>query len=145
MTSVPLVDTPALLRRLSRRFADVTIGLRAAEPGTTGLVAVLHSGELDLTPVARSPVSLTVPQRHPLVEATGASPRVAFEPMDIANIGELVDSGLGVSFVPEFVSDGLDHVCIVPLGVELPDAVVSVATLSGIRSCRRTRFARLRR
>lgn len=147
MTSVTLVDTPALLRRFSHRFADITFGLRAAEQGTTGLVAMLHSGELDLalimdhkpfadldlTPVARSPLCLTVPKWPPLAEATGVSRHVAFESMGIVNIGELVDNGLGVAFVPEFVSDRLDHVCIVPLDVELPDLLVSVAALKGRR------------
>lgn len=179
MTSVTLVDIPAQLSRFSQQFSHVTIGLRAAEQGTAGLVAMLHSGELDLalimhhkpfadldlTPVARSPLRLVVPEEHPLAgttevsledladeqfvdfregfgvrevtdsafRAAGVYRVVAFESMDIVNIGQLVDSGLGVAFLPEFVTDRLDHVRIVPLAAELPDMVVSVATLKGRR------------
>lgn len=122
------------------------------------LVAASHDqGDLDVVPVARSPPRLTVPAGHPLTEAAtvgldalagekfiefrdgygvrtqtdaafadaGIRRRVAFEVMDIA---AFVDNGLGIAFLPDFVSVDLEHAAVVPLQVELADMVVSVAT-----------------
>ena len=58
----------------------------------------------------------------------GVERHVAFETMDIAAVGELVENGLGMAFLPEFILDGLAGVEIVPLEHELQDMVVSVAT-----------------
>ena len=175
MASATQVDIPALLRAFSQRHDRVTIRLKVAEHGTTGLVDMLRSGELDLAlimqytqlpdletmPVRRSPMHLTVPAGHPLAaktrvsfkrlanerfvdfpegfgfreladatfRAAGLQRHVAYEAMDILSVGALVDHGLGISFLPEFISDRLPHTRIVPLQHELPDMVVAVATL----------------
>lgn len=175
MASATQVDIPALLREYSQRHDGVTIRLKVAEHGTTGLVEMLRDGELDLAlivqytqlpdletmPVTRSPMHLTVPADHPLAaktrvtfkrlaterfvdfpegfgfreladasfQAAGLQRHVAYEAMDILSVGALVDHGLGISFLPEFISDRLPNTRVVPLDHELPDMVVSVATL----------------
>lgn len=175
MTSVTLVDTPRLLRAFAQRHPGVAIRLKAAERGTSGLADMLRSGELDLallmdykaqpdlevTPVSRSPLHLTVPADHSLAgtgpvsleqlsneqfidfpdgfgvreladaafRSAGIPRRVALETMDIVSMGELVDNGLGVAILPEFVSDTLPNARVVPLESELPDMVVSIAAL----------------
>lgn len=82
MTSVSLVDIPAVLSGFTRRHTQVEVSLKAAEQGTAGLIDMLRGGELDLalimhhetlpdleaTPVGRSPIRLTVPIDHPLAE-----------------------------------------------------------------------------
>lgn len=61
-------------------------------------------------------------------QAAGVPRHVAYEAMDIASVGALVDHGLGISFLPEFISDQLPDTRIVPLAHELPDVVVCIAT-----------------
>lgn len=176
MTSVTLVDIPVLLSDFTRRHGRVEIRLKAAERGTAGLIEMLRSAELDLAliihvehvpdlevvPVSRSPLHLTVPAGHRLADvgtvgglealagerfvdfpegfgirevtdaafrAAGVQRHVAFETMDITSVGDLVDNGLGVAFLPEFISDRLPDARVVCLTYELPDMVVSVATL----------------
>jgi DNA-binding transcriptional LysR family regulator len=175
MTSVTLVDIPVLLHDFAERHGRVAITLKAAEKGTAGLIDMLRTGELDvalvsvyqsvpdlnIVPVARSPIHLTVPADHPLVgqgpvsldrlggerfidfpdgygvrqltdaafRAAGIRRPVALETMDIATMGTLVDNGLGIAFLPEFISDRLTRVRVVPLEEELHDMVVQVATL----------------
>lgn len=61
--------------------------------------------------------------------AAGMARRVAFESMDVVSVGALVDNGLGVAFLPDFVSDELSHTRVVRLESDLPDMVVSIASL----------------
>ncbi|WP_182346814.1 LysR family transcriptional regulator [Tomitella gaofuii] len=80
MTSVTLVDIPALLQEFSRSHDQVAVRLKAAEHGTAGLIDMLRSAQLDLAlvvhvddtpgvemiPVSSSPMRLIVPSGHPL-------------------------------------------------------------------------------
>lgn len=60
--------------------------------------------------------------------AAGLQRHAAYEAMDIPSVGALVDHGLGISFLPQFIPDRLPHARIVPLEHGLPDMVVAVAT-----------------
>jgi DNA-binding transcriptional LysR family regulator len=81
MTSVGLVDLPALLGEFHRRYPDVTIRLAVNPSGSRGLVEALTAGSLDLalvslpgpapagvavTPLASAPLVLVVPGDHRL-------------------------------------------------------------------------------
>ncbi|WP_336631629.1 MULTISPECIES: LysR family transcriptional regulator [unclassified Microbacterium] len=84
MTGVDLVDVPRLLGAYHARHPSVIVQLRATGLGSTGLVAQLERGEIDLAlltavdglpatlqgeVVASSPYVLVVPGDHPLAEA----------------------------------------------------------------------------
>ncbi len=81
MTAVNLIDVPALLGRFHRENPAVTLRLRAARLGTSGLIAELERGQLDLAllsiagempttltgeVIAASPFVLVVPEDHRL-------------------------------------------------------------------------------
>ena len=81
MTSVGLVDLPALLGEFHRRYPEVTIRLVVDPNGSRGLVEALTAGSLDLalvslpgpapvgltvTPLASAPLVLVVPGDHRL-------------------------------------------------------------------------------
>lgn len=81
MTSVALVDLPALLGEFHRRYPEVTIRLVVNPSGSLGLVEALMAGSLDLalvswpgpvpagvsvTPLASAPLVLVVPAHHRL-------------------------------------------------------------------------------
>lgn len=61
--------------------------------------------------------------------AAGIERQVALETMDLAGAGDLVDNGIGVAFLPEFISKSLPNTRVVPLAHELEAMVVSVAAL----------------
>jgi len=84
MTGVDLVDVPSLLGRYHAQHPAVVVQLRATGLGSTGLVAQLERGEIDLAllsvvdglpatlqgeVVASSPYVLVVPDGHPLADA----------------------------------------------------------------------------
>ena len=84
MTGVDLVDVPGLLGRYHERHPAVAVQLRATGLGSSGLVAQLERGEIDLALlavvdalpaslrgeiVAASPYVLVVPGTHRLAEA----------------------------------------------------------------------------
>lgn len=90
LTSINVIDLPALLAELHVRHPEVRVQLRAARAGTTGLARQLRDGDLDLaflvftgTPpsdlrarlVADVPLHLVVPKDHPL--ASGDSVTLA--------------------------------------------------------------------
>lgn len=62
-------------------------------------------------------------------KSAGVQRHIAYEAMDIVSVGELVDNGLGIAFLPDFISDELPNTRVARLEDELPDMVVSVATL----------------
>ncbi|MFM9745604.1 LysR substrate-binding domain-containing protein, partial [Streptomyces brasiliscabiei] len=81
MTGVDLVDVPRLLGVYHARHPSVIVQLRATGLGSTGLVAQLERGEIDLAllsvvdalpaglqgeVVASSPYVLVAPEGHPL-------------------------------------------------------------------------------
>ncbi|GAA3035562.1 LysR family transcriptional regulator [Microbacterium dextranolyticum] len=81
MTGVDLVDVPSLLGAFHARHPAVVLQLRATGLGSSGLVAQLERGEIDLALlaavdglpatlqgeiVASSPYALVVPEAHPL-------------------------------------------------------------------------------
>lgn len=81
MTGVDLVDVPSLLGAFHARHPAVVLQLRATGLGSSGLVAQLERGEIDLAllaavdglpatlqgeVVASSPYTLVVPDTHPL-------------------------------------------------------------------------------
>jgi DNA-binding transcriptional LysR family regulator len=81
LTSISVIDLPALLVELRARHPDVRVQLRAARAGTTGLARQLRDGLLDVaflvftaSPppdlharlVAAVPLHLVVPADHPL-------------------------------------------------------------------------------
>lgn len=81
LTSVPLVDMPALLARFHAEHPRVTVRLRVAPTGSAGLAQALAAGELDvaflslpgqaptgltLRRLAAVPLVLVVPADHPL-------------------------------------------------------------------------------
>jgi len=83
MTGVDLVDVPGLLGRYHERHPAVAVQLRATGLGSTGLVAQLERGEIDVAllsvvdglpatlrgeVVASSPYVLVVPDGHPAAE-----------------------------------------------------------------------------
>lgn len=86
MTGVDLVDVPSLLGRYHERHPAVAVQLRATGLGSTGLVAQLERGEIDVALlsvvdalpaslqgeiVASSPYVLVVPDAHHLADAEG--------------------------------------------------------------------------
>lgn len=88
MTGVDLVDVPSLLGRYHAQHPAVIVQLRATGLGSTGLVAQLERGEIDLAllavvdalpaslrgeVVASSPYVLVVPGDHPLADAKAVS------------------------------------------------------------------------
>ncbi|OBJ87925.1 LysR family transcriptional regulator [Mycobacterium asiaticum] len=90
LTSINVIDLPALLAELHVRHPEVRVQLRAARAGTTGLARQLRDGDLDIaflvftgTPpsdlrarlVADVPLHLVVPKDHPL--ASGDSVTLA--------------------------------------------------------------------
>ncbi|ORA10436.1 LysR family transcriptional regulator [Mycobacterium asiaticum] len=90
LTSINVIDLPALLAELHVRHPEVRVQLRAARAGTTGLARQLRDGDLDIaflvftgTPpsdlrarlVADVPLQLVVPKDHPL--ASGDSVTLA--------------------------------------------------------------------
>lgn len=176
MTSVTLVDIPAVLKTFTDRHPGVAVRLRAAERGTAGLVELLRDDRLDVafaaveapgTPdlraveLARSPLRPTVATSHPLagrrrvtlgelagetyvdfpagfgnrvvVDAlfaqAGLERRVALEVTDIAAGADLVRHGLGIAFLPDFLTDGQDGLHPLELAEGSPDLVVSVVTV----------------
>jgi DNA-binding transcriptional LysR family regulator len=103
LTSVGLVDVPALLGEFHRRHPDVALRLTAAPTGSEGLVAAVADRHLDLafvavagtaaapvriTPLATAPMDLVVRADHPL--APGG-------PVDLAALDGLdfIDSPTG--------------------------------------------------
>jgi DNA-binding transcriptional LysR family regulator len=100
MTSIGLIDLPALLGRFHRRHPEVTIRLAVNPSGSRGLVEGLSAGALDLalvslpgptppgvrlSPLASAPLVLVVPADHPLagrttvtVDELGSEPFVDF-------------------------------------------------------------------
>ncbi|ETK37475.1 LysR family transcriptional regulator [Microbispora sp. ATCC PTA-5024] len=80
LTSVPLVDLPALLGRFHAEHPGVTMRLRIAPTGSAGLAQALVAGELDaafvslpgplpglaMRELAAVPLVLVVPADHPL-------------------------------------------------------------------------------
>jgi DNA-binding transcriptional LysR family regulator len=83
LTSISVIDLPALLAELHVRHPGVRIQLRAASAGTTGLARQLRDGNLDIAflvftgappvdlharLVASVPLRLVVPADHPLAE-----------------------------------------------------------------------------
>jgi DNA-binding transcriptional LysR family regulator len=88
LTSINVIDMPALLVELHGRYPEVQVRLRAARAGTTGLARQLRDGDLDIaflvftgTPppdlharlVAAVPLDLVVPADHPLAERQAVS------------------------------------------------------------------------
>jgi DNA-binding transcriptional LysR family regulator len=83
LTSIDVIDLPALLAELHARHPGVRIQLRTASAGTTGLTRQLRDGDLDIAflvftgappadlrarLVAAVPLLLVVPEDHPLAE-----------------------------------------------------------------------------
>lgn len=81
LTSINVIDLPALLAELHVRHPEVRVHLRAARAGTTGLARQLRDGDLDIAflvftgappsdlrarLVADVPLQLVVPKDHPL-------------------------------------------------------------------------------
>lgn len=81
LTSINVIDLPALLAELHVRHPEVRVQLRAARAGTTGLARQLRDGDLDIAflvftgappsdlrarLVADVPLQLVVPKDHPL-------------------------------------------------------------------------------
>lgn len=88
MTGVDLIDMPGLLGEYHARHPAVVVQLRATGLGSTGLVAQLERGEIDLAllaavdglpatlqgeVVASSPYVLVVPDGHRLAEAAAVT------------------------------------------------------------------------
>lgn len=88
MTGVDLVDVPGLLGRYHEQHPAVSVQLRATGLGSSGLVAQLERGEIDLAllavvdalpaslrgeVVAASPYVLVVPGTHRLADAEGVT------------------------------------------------------------------------
>ena len=85
LTSVTLVNIPALLGEFVSRYPNVRVVLRASDRGSGGLGDLLVAGELDIAfmgasaserpdlvtaRLASSPLLLTVPEGHPLAGRT---------------------------------------------------------------------------
>jgi DNA-binding transcriptional LysR family regulator len=83
LTSINVIDLPALLADLHNRHPEVLVQLRSASAGTTGLARQLRDGDLDIAflvftgappadlharLVAAVPLLLVVPADHPLAE-----------------------------------------------------------------------------
>ena len=83
LTSISVVDLPALFAELHVRYPEVRIQLRAAGAGTTGLARQLRDGDLDIAflvftgalpadldarLVIAAPLLLVVPANHPLAK-----------------------------------------------------------------------------
>ncbi|CAM3333706.1 LysR family transcriptional regulator [Mycobacterium intermedium] len=81
LTSITVIDLPALLAELHRRHPEVLVQLRAASAGSAGLARQLRDGDLDIAflvftgapptdlrarLVAAVPLLLVVPAGHPL-------------------------------------------------------------------------------
>lgn len=81
LTSVNLIDTPGILAKLRARHPGVTVRLRAALAGSTGLAQELRDGQLDVAFLSlpgpapaglrvrvleMTPLVLYVPAEHPL-------------------------------------------------------------------------------
>jgi DNA-binding transcriptional LysR family regulator len=88
LTSINVIDMPALLVELHARYPEVQVRLRAARAGTTGLARQLRDGDLDIaflvftgTPppdldarlIAAVPLHLVVPVHHPLADRQAVS------------------------------------------------------------------------
>jgi DNA-binding transcriptional LysR family regulator len=88
LTSITLVDLPAILLRLRARHPDVSVQLRTATTGSDGLLQQLRSGDLDIAflvftdapppdlharCVATVPLVLVVPVDHPLAARDAVS------------------------------------------------------------------------
>lgn len=88
MTAVTLVDVPGLLGRFHAENPEVTLQLRAARLGSSGLITQLERGEIDLAllsvvdglpaslhgeVVASSPFVLVVPEGHRLAGRASAT------------------------------------------------------------------------
>jgi DNA-binding transcriptional LysR family regulator len=103
LTSVGLVDVPALLGEFHRRHPDVVLHLTAAPTGTEGLIAAVAGRHLDLafvavaagtpapvriSPLAAAPMDLVLPAGHPLAAGT---------PVDLTALDGLdfIDSPVG--------------------------------------------------
>jgi DNA-binding transcriptional LysR family regulator len=98
LTSITVVDLPAILGKLRTRHPDVSVQLRTATTGSAGLLKQLREGELDIAflvftdapppdlyarCVATVPLVLVVPVDHP------------FAARDVVSLGELA----GMSFI----------------------------------------------
>ena len=88
LTSISVIDLPALLTDLHARHPEVRIQLRAASAGTTGLARQLRDGDLDVAflvftgappadlharLVAEIALQLVVPADHPLAQRDSVS------------------------------------------------------------------------
>lgn len=84
LTSINVIDIPALLARLYAQHPGVSVQLRSATAGTAGLEQQLRNGDLDIAflvftgappadlcarPVVAVPLILVVPAEHPLADA----------------------------------------------------------------------------
>jgi DNA-binding transcriptional LysR family regulator len=83
LTSINLIDIPAILVKLHARYPEVLVQLRAATAGTAGLEQQLRDGDLDIAflvfpaapppdlrarLIASVPLILVVPAGHPLAD-----------------------------------------------------------------------------
>jgi DNA-binding transcriptional LysR family regulator len=88
LTSINVIDLPALLVELHDSYPEVQVRLRAARAGTTGLTRQLRDGDLDIAflvftgvppaelharLVAAVPLHLVVPASHPLAAQQAVS------------------------------------------------------------------------
>ena len=134
MTSIRLIDLPAVLGEFHRRHPGVVLQTTAAPSGSRGLIDALIERRLDLafvslpgprpagvtvTDLARSVLDLVVPMNHPLAEREAVSIR------ELADL-DFIDSPVG--YGNRAVADRAFAAAVVPrrVSIEITDIATSV-------------------
>ena len=134
MTSIRLIDLPAVLGEFHRRHPGVVLQTTAAPSGSQGLIDALIDRRLDLafvslpgprpagvaiTDLARSVLDLVVPMNHPLAE------RAAVSIHELADF-DFIDSPVG--YGNRAVADRAFAAAVVPrrVSIEITDIATSV-------------------